>query len=71
MFTNGETVGEERTMAATQMMARSIPEVELRDLFAMVALNGLVSAATILTPERHAQQAYEYADAMLEARKTK
>lgn len=41
MFTNGETVGEERTMAAIQMMARSIPEVELRDLFAMSALQGI------------------------------
>jgi hypothetical protein len=51
------------------MKDEEMAEVELRDLFAMVALNGLVSAATILTPERHAQQAYEYADAMLEARK--
>ena len=51
------------------MKDKEMAEVELRDLFAMVALNGLVSAATILTPERHAQQAYEYADAMLEARK--
>lgn len=71
MCANGETREELKTMASTQMIANKIPDVNLRDLFAMVALNGLVSAATILTPERHAQQAYEYADAMLEARKTK
>lgn len=45
---------------------------DLRDLFAMNALNGiLVSPDFSGTPDQLADIAYEYADAMIKARKRK
>lgn len=51
-------------------MNRKMPEVTLRDMFAIAALKGIVSANQMPRPEYHAELAYEYADAMLKARKT-
>lgn len=45
--------------------------VNIRDLFAMVALNGIIiSDAHIAFSSEWASQAYKIADAMLEARKS-
>ena len=49
-------------------------EQDLRDCFAMFALNGLVSHLThdsVVDPSRIGTQAYMFADAMLDARKPK
>jgi len=85
MYTNGETVGEERTMAAIQGIFQKIPDVELRDLFAMSALNTIINCHTdtnlndLLNIDDNKgyylkkipEAAYKLADAMLEARRTK
>ena len=75
MYMNGETVGEQRTMAAIQAIAGNITEVELRDLFAMNALNGLMIVNQRVegswSAEAFSKKAYEYADAMLVARRKK
>lgn len=47
---------------------------DLRDCFAMFALMGLVSHTpydAVVDVNRHAYQAYNFADAMMEARKPK
>lgn len=47
-----------------------MPEMPtLRDQFAMAALSGLLSDPSSSGPKGSAQAAYEYADAMIEARK--
>ena len=62
----------QRTMEAVQEGCRKIPEVTLRDLFAMNALNGILASPTFSgTPDQLASYAYEYADAMTAARKIK
>jgi len=84
MYTNGETVGEQNTMAAIQTIASNIPEVELRDLFAMSAMNTIIHDHTvsnlddILSEEykgyylkKIPEAAYKIADAMLVARRKK
>lgn len=51
-----------------------INEVELRDVFAMQAMNGYLSGCSsycVINPETIAEDAYKLADAMLEARKKK
>lgn len=62
------TVEEQRTMQAIQQLNRKIPEVTLRDLFAMSSLNALLQKP-IESFETVAEQSYRIADAMLEARK--
>ena len=67
------TVAEVRALEAVVDLDRKIPKipkVELRDLFAMVALNGLLSHATPVSDgySGYAETSYRYADAMLEAR---
>lgn len=73
MFTNGETIGEQRTMMAIQELCNKIPEIELRDLFAIAALNGLASQPSIYNIKEGytANLSYTLADAMLKARKGK
>lgn len=73
METNGVTIEERNTMLAIQAINQKLPDLELRDLFAMVALNGFLSSmdSTNLTMKGFARTAYNYADAMLEARKEK
>lgn len=62
------TVEEQRTMIAIQNINRKLPEVTLRDLFAMSALNSLIQIN--MSPfDKIAKFAYCFADAMLEARK--
>ena len=65
------TVEEQRTMQAIQNMNRKMPEVTLRDLFAMSALNGTLRGTTYTNEEIKikVEQSYRIADAMLEARK--
>lgn len=52
-----------------------INEIELRDVFAMQAMNGMISMeitwASNESFEKIAQDAYTIADAMLEARRSK
>lgn len=57
-------------MNAIQNINRKIPDVELRDLFAMNAMNALVNARDnkCYSYIGTAQDAYNLADAMLEAR---
>ena len=54
---------------AIQSIENKTPE--LRDSFAMAALIGITSANQMARPEYQSQLAYEYADAMMKARKEK
>ena len=65
------TVEEQRTMQAIQQLNRKVPEVTLRDLFAMSSINGLIYDVGIdeENVQRYANKAYLIADAMLEAKK--
>lgn len=76
----GTTMEELRTMEAVQSINRKIPDIELRDLFAMNILgsfgggswNGSYLNILDANPaqiEKTARIAYKVADAMLEARK--
>ena len=40
----GTTVDEQRTMAAIQSINQKLPDIKLRDLFAMNALNGILTS---------------------------
>ena len=85
MYTNGETIGEERTMAAIQGIFQKMPDVDLRDLFATSAMNTIINCHTntnlndILNVDSNngyylktiPEAAYKLADAMLEARRKK
>jgi hypothetical protein len=74
MVTGGMTIIEQNTMEAIQSINQKIPDIELRDLFAMHALNGLmVQSEGLSDPEfwnfdTIASIAYEAADAMIKAR---
>lgn len=57
------------TMIAIQNINRKLPDVELRDLFAMSVLTGLGIYSTDRPFDQIAELAYKQADAMLEARK--
>lgn len=65
------TIEEQRTMIAIQQLNAKVPEVTLRDLFAMSVLNGLISGryVTDVNKKDIAKLAYKQADVMLEARK--
>lgn len=65
------TVEEQRTMQAIQNINRKLPEVTLRDLFAMSSINGLIYDVGIdeENVQRYANKAYLIADAMIEAKK--
>lgn len=62
---------EARTMDAVQEMNRKMPEVELRDLFAMNAISMWQKGSAFINHDFDyiAEQAYKMADAMLKARK--
>ena len=64
------SVEEQKTMQAIQNINRKIPEITLRDLFAMSSINGLIYDVGIdeENVQRYANKAYLIADAMLEAR---
>lgn len=59
---------EQDAMRAIQNINRKLPEVTLRDLFAMNSLNALLQKP-IESFEVVSEQSYRIADAMLEARK--
>ena len=60
------------TLDSINEINRKMPEVTLRDLFAMNALNGILSQGDYHGSERqYAEQAYNFADAMIAARKIK
>lgn len=65
------TIEQQRTMIAIQRLNAKVPEVTLRDLFAMSALTGTLRGTTYTDEEIKikAEQTYRIADAMLEARK--
>ena len=65
------TVEEQRTMIAIQQLNRKVPEVTLRDLFAMSIIQTQVKDCLYDDNEikAMAEQTYRIADAMLEARK--
>ena len=84
MYTNGETVGEQRTMSAIQSINEKMPELDLRDLFAMSAMNTIIHDHTIsnlddILSDVHKgyylkkipEAAYKIADAMITARRKK
>jgi len=53
------------------IMETVVEVVTMRDQFAMAALTAVVTAGESSEPEMAAKYAYQYADAMLEARKEK
>lgn len=63
------TVFEQHTHELIQSACRKIPDVTLRDLFAMSVLIGLATYSTDRPLDMIAELAYKQADAMLEARK--
>lgn len=65
------TVEEQRTMQAIQQLNRKVPEVTLRDLFAMSVIQTQVKDCLYEDEEIEAmaKESYRVADAMLEARK--
>ena len=70
MVTGGMTIIEQNTMESIQNINQKIPELKLRDIFAMHALNGMLASLDYSgTPEQLADYAYQYADAMKEKRK--
>lgn len=70
METHGTTREEQLTMMAIQSINQKMPDIELRDLFAMHALSGLVVGDWgTYDSEDMANMAYMLADKMLEARK--
>lgn len=64
------TVEEQRTMIAIQQLNRKVPEVTLRNLFAMNIIQTQVKDCLYHDDEIKiiAQRCYRLADAMLEAR---
>lgn len=62
----------QRTMEAVQEGCRKMPEVTLRDLFAMNALNAIIARCDFSeSQQQYAEQAYNFADAMIKVRKQK
>lgn len=59
---------EQDTMKAIQNINKKLPNLELRDLFAMSSLNALLQKP-IESFEIVTEQSYRIADAMIEARK--
>ena len=74
METHGTTIEEHQTMAAIQCINQKMPEVELRDLFAMSSMNALIRVRHTdyeMTEDDFAKLSYQYADSMLKARSKK
>jgi hypothetical protein len=61
------------TMQSLQRLEKKIPDITLRDLFAMNALNGTLRGTTYTDNEIKikVEQAYKIADMMLNARELK
>lgn len=73
METHGTTREESITMDAIQSINQKLPDLELRDIFAMHIMSGLASQQWIenVYEDHTAELAYNLADAMIEARKKK
>lgn len=79
METNGTTREEQFTMQAIQGMYHKIQNIELRDIFAMQVLPGIMTNYPVLfsnmglekASEHIAEMSYKIADAMLKTRKEK
>ena len=72
-FLYKEQMMEESLQAAhaaiKELSKRVAEKPSIRDQFAMFALTGIMAKHDHLTPERVAEVAFDYADAMMEARK--
>lgn len=62
------TKAEEMKTRAIQKIAQKIPEMTLRDIFAIQILNGLLSHSVVMSDDKLVKRSYEIADAMLSAR---
>jgi hypothetical protein len=75
METHGTTKEESTTMAAIQSINEKLPDLELRDMFAMSALQALIPTpwgqSSDTSFEAISDTAYSIADEMIEARKKK
>lgn len=75
METHGTTREESITMAAIQSINEKLPDLELRDMFAMSALQALIPTpwgqSSDTSYEAISDTAYSIADAMIEAREKK
>ena len=73
MEIHGTTVEEHQTMAAIQSINQKIPELDLRDLFAIQAMNALLPTPWGMEAKEDflAKYAYKMADAMLKVRSKK
>ena len=71
METKGTTMEELRTMESIQSINRKLPDLELRDLFAMNAMTGFHRGSLWTGGDWDgvAERCYKLADAMLEARR--
>ena len=58
-------------MMAIQSINEKMPDLELRDLFAISVIQGMVTSNPNRTPEIAANTAYTFADAMIIARRKK
>ena len=65
------TIEEQRTMRAIQSMNSKMPEVTLRDLFAMNAMQGFLTCGKEWDMQEIAELSYRQADAMFEVRNKK
>ena len=67
------TKEEYKTMESIQSISQKIPDLELRDLFAMNAIIGFNRGSLWTSGDFNgvAERCYKLADAMLEARKKK
>lgn len=63
------TEGTTRTPTGPYILETFVEIVSLRDQFAMAALTAVITAEESSEPKTAAKYAYEYADAMLKARK--
>lgn len=57
--------------SSLRQLAEVSGRTQLRDTFAQFALQGMIAKGWDLYPEEYALKAYEFADAMLEARDKK
>ena len=73
MKMHGTTKEESMCMSAIMSINQKIPDLELRDLFAMSAMNALLPTAWGMetNEDNIAKYAYKMADAMIDAGKKK
>lgn len=62
------TKADEMKTRAIQKIAQKIPEMTLRDIFAMQVLKGLLSHSVVTSDDKLVQRSYKIADLMMSAR---